>query len=166
MSLDRYIEHVIKDLQEAKKNVPPDPELEKITDQEEFNEKMFAIETAPDVPPKKLFGVSYEELPAPEKLTDAQMLKLLDAIEDTFATFNIGISKIYNIPTKLLYEVVRDYFKEDIHYMPGFSMMLDFCSGWCEDCKIADYCDTKDEFMNEEISNMDDFDYDSDELPF
>ncbi|MBN2662935.1 MAG: hypothetical protein JXR68_04735 [Bacteroidales bacterium] len=141
--MQRYIEQIIQDLQDAKNNVPPDPELEKTESYEEFAEKMFAIETAPSQPMKKLFGVNYEKLPPPEKLTNEQMQQLIDAIEDTFSEFNIGIDFKDEIPIKLKYEVLRDEFEDDFLYMHGFHTTIDFCDGWCPECKIADYCDIK-----------------------
>lgn len=167
ITMQRYIEQIIGDLKESKKNVPPDPELENTKNYEDFEEKMFAIETAPSQHKKDVFGVSFEELPPPEKLTDKQIEQLLDAIEDTFEAFNISIEYKDNMPIKLKYDVLRDSFKYDIHIMPGFSMHFDFCDGLCEECKMADYCDIKDEIMNDE-NDMENYTYndDDDELPF
>lgn len=148
--MQRYIEQVIEDLQEAKKNVPADPELGTEDSYEEFAEKMFAIETAPSEPSKNVFGVSYEELPPPEKLTEPQMQQLIDAIEDTLYAFNASVDYKNEMPVKLKYEVLRDWFEEDVHIMPGFTMHLDFCDGWCPDCKIVDYCDSVDELWTKE----------------
>lgn len=146
--MQRYIDQLIEDLRQAKNHVPPEPKLSK--DYEEFEEQMFAIETAPDIPAKKLFGVAFHELPPPEKLTDAQMQQLIDAIADTWEAFNIDIYFIDEIPLPLRYEIVRDEFASDIHYMPGWSMTFDFCAYWCPDCKIADYCENKDEIWTKE----------------
>lgn len=147
-TIQRYIEHLIADLFEAKNHVPPEPVFS--DDYEEFEEQMFAIENAPDVPAKKLFGISYEELPPSEKLSEEQMQQLIDAILDTFAAFNCSADFPDNVPLKMQYELIRDKFAEPIHYMPGYSMHFDFCSGWCPDCKIADYCSNKDAIWTKE----------------
>ncbi len=139
--MQNYINQLITDLKTAKKNVPPDPMLGTEASYEEFEAKMFAIETAPDISPKKLFGVGFEELPPAEMLSEQQMEQLIDAITEMWEEFNIGVAFKDNMPVKLQYELVRETFAEDIHYMPGSSFTHDFCSGWCPDCKIIDYCD-------------------------
>jgi len=111
--------------------VPPDPKLGTEETYEEFEKKMFAIETAPSVPTKQIFGVSFDELPAPEKLSEKQMQQIIDAIVDTFEVFNIGVDFNEGIPLKLRYEILRDVFEDEVHYMPGFSSTYDFCSGDC-----------------------------------
>jgi hypothetical protein len=146
--MQRYIDQLIEDLREARKHVPSEPKFSE--DYEEFEEQMFAIETAPDVPMKKLFGVGYEELPPPAKLTEEQMQLLIDAILDAWEAFNCSVDFPENVPLKLKYELIRDEFADSIHYMPGYSMHYDFCSGWCPECKIIDYCTNKDEFWTKE----------------
>ncbi len=141
--MQRYVEQLIEDLQEAKKHVPPEPVFSEEYD--EFEEQMLAIETAPDVPVKKLFGISYEELPPADKHTEAQMQQLIDAILETWSEFNISADFPADVPLQLRYELVRETFENDMNYMPGWSMHQDFCSGWCPDCKLVDYCSTKDE---------------------
>lgn len=140
--MQRYIEQLIEDLREAKKHVPPIAQFS--DDYDKFEEQMLAIETAPDVSVKKLFGLSYEELPPPERISTAHIQQLIDAIIDTWTAFNITIILPEDIPLKLKYELFRDQFSDPIHYMPGWSMHFDFCDGWCPECKIADYCKNKD----------------------
>jgi len=164
--MQRYIQQIIQDLQHAKKDVPPDPKLEECKTQEEFNEKMFAIETAPSQPMKQIFGVSYEELPPPEKLSKEQMQQLIDAIEDTFGEFNIDIDFKDEMPVELKYEVLRDEFEDDFFYMHGFHTTIDFCSGWCPECKIADFCTSKDEIWTKEELDVEKSKQDLDEFPF
>jgi len=161
--MQRYIEQLIEDLQNAKKNVLPEPDFG--NSYKEFEAKMFAIETAPSVPTKQIYGVSFEELPPPEKLTIEQMQQLINAISDTWEAFSIGTMCPDGVPVELQYEVMRDSFANDVHYMPGFSSDFDFCIYWCEGCKIAQYCEIKDDIMNDD-SDMENRTYDEDELPF
>lgn len=166
--MNRYIQQLITDLAEAKNHVPtmPDPK-EVLDDYPEFERRMLDIEESPDVPMKQLFNVSYQELPPPEKLTTEQMQRLIDAITDTWEAFSISVEFPEGVPTALQYEVMRDEFKEDMHYMPGWSMHQDFCTGWCEDCKIADYCKIKDEVQVDDDFDMKDYINDvPDALPF
>ena len=148
--MQRYIEQIISDLREAGKKVPPETVFKDDEPYEAFEAKMLAIENAPDVPAKQLYGLSYEELPPPDKLTGKQMQQLIDAITETWANFNISVGFPDKAPLKLRYELIRDCFKADVHYMPGWSMHQDFCDGWCPDCKIVDYCDNVHEIWTKE----------------
>ena len=148
--MQRYIEQIIADLKEAGKNVPPETVFRDDEPYEEFETKMLAVENAPDVPAKQIYGLSYEELPPPGKLTEKQMQQLIDAVTATWTKFNISVGFPENAPLKLRYELIRDSFKDDVHYMPGWSMHQDFCNGWCPECKIVDYCDSVHEIWTKE----------------
>ncbi|OQX98148.1 MAG: hypothetical protein B6I20_11450 [Bacteroidetes bacterium 4572_117] len=148
--MQRYINQITSDIKAAQTNVLPDPELGTEKTYEEFEQKMLTIENAPDMPAKHLYGVSYEELPPPEKLTKQQMQQLIDAIIEMWVKFNISTEFPKNLPLKLRYELIRDCFEDDVHYMPGWSMHQDFCDGWCPGCKIADYCSSIDEIWTKE----------------
>jgi len=78
------------------------------------------------------------------------MLQIIDAIEDTFLEFKIEVSLSDNVPTSLKYELIRSIFAEDIFHMPGYSTTQDFCSGWCPECKILDYCESVHEIWTKE----------------
>ena len=150
--MQRYINQLIQDLQAAKKNVPQDPQLGTEESYEEFEAKMFAIETAPNVSSKQLYGVSFEELPPKERLTEDQMQQLYDALVDTMEAFNCSIDFPEGVPLHLRYEMLRDTFAEPVQHMPGFTHHYDFCSGWCPDCKLIDYCNSwKETWTKEEI---------------
>ena len=140
--MQHYIDQLIEDLKEAKKFTIADPVFS--DDYDEFERQMLEIENAPDIQCKNLIGISFEQIPPPEKLSEIQMQQLVTAITDTFETFNISVDFTERMPLILRYELLRDIFKMDIQYMPGFTHHFDFCSGDCEECKIAAYCDTKD----------------------
>ncbi len=71
---------------------------------------MFAMENAPDIPMKKLFGVSYKELSPAEKFTNEQMQQLINAIIGVWKVFNIVVDFLVGLPLKLKYELIRDEF--------------------------------------------------------
>jgi hypothetical protein len=144
--MQNYLNHLLSDLRAAKKNAPPAPDFGKTY--KEFEKAMLEIENAPYVEPKNAFGVSYEELPPPEKLTEQQMHQLLEAILDTWDSFGISASLPKKAPIHVQYEVVRDCFADKKQAVPG--MVYDFCTGWCPGCKLCDYCPTVKEIWTEE----------------
>ena len=136
--MQKYINQLIGDLKAARKNVPPEPNFGNT--QEEFNEAMDSIVHAPEQEPKKNFGVSYEELPPPERLSAEQMQQIVDAMTETFKAFGLSVHLKSGMSTSLRYELLRDLFLDNMPYMPGWN--FDFCDGDCPSCKILDYCDS------------------------
>lgn len=163
--MEKYIEQLLADLKAAQKNVPPDPKPGSEKTQEEFNEKMWAIENTPERPAKELFGLSFEELPPVEKLTEKQMQNLYDGIEETFEAFQCVFEFPHGVPLNIRYKFVRKLFAEKIHLMPGFTSHFNFCETDCEDCELAEYCEIKEDVMGsyDEMINMK---FDENELPF
>ncbi|MFN8257118.1 MAG: hypothetical protein U0W24_15590 [Bacteroidales bacterium] len=146
--MQHYIEQLIRDLRDAKNKVPATPDFGNT--QEEFNAAMDAIVHAPELPPKKVFGVSYEELPPAEKLSEVQMQQIIGAITDTLDAFGVSVHLKAEMPISFKYELLREQFTDSIPYMPGWN--IDFCSGWCPDCRILGYCDSwKNTWTIEEI---------------
>lgn len=150
--MQNYINQLLTDLQEAKKNIMPNP-LTGNEPYEEFEAKMFAIETDRGKPAKEVLGIAHEELPPPEMLTEEQQIQLIDAVLDLFEARGQGIDLKENMPIAVQYELLRDVFAENIHASPGWH--IDFCDGWCPDCKILTYCDSwKDSWTPEEIEEQ------------
>ncbi|MCK5535887.1 MAG: hypothetical protein KAI79_03620 [Bacteroidales bacterium] len=146
--MQKYINQLLGDLKAACKNVPPKPDFGNT--QKEFNVAMDSIVHAPEQEPKKNFGVSYQELPPPERITDKQMQQIVDAMTNTFNAFGMSVHLKSEMPTNLQYELLRDLFLDNMPYMPGWN--FDFCDGHCPKCKILDYCDSwKDTWTIEEI---------------
>lgn len=151
-TMQRYIEQIISDLKAAQKNAPPDPQLGTEKTYEEFEEKMLAIENTPMQAPKKLFGVSFEELPPPEKLNPEQMKQITDAICETLQAFDCFVDFRDNMPLDFRYKILRNQFADDFDLMPGFGYHIDFCTGWCPECEIFEYCNSwQDTWTIEEI---------------
>ena len=136
--MQKYVNQLISDLEAARKNVPPEPDFGNT--QEEFDRAMDSIVHAPEQEPKKMFGVSYEELPPPERLSEEQQRQIVKAMTKTFEAFGMSVDLKSKMPTSLQYELLRDLFLDNMPYMPGWN--FDFCTGNCPDCKILDYCDS------------------------
>ncbi|MEI6822807.1 MAG: hypothetical protein WCL51_12805 [Bacteroidota bacterium] len=146
--MQNYINQLIEDLGNAKSLAPESPVLSEVY--EEFEEQMLEIENTPDTTSYKLMGLSFEQFPPSEKLNESQIEELVIAITDTLDAYSICADFPKRMPKINRYELLRDIFKEDIQYMPGFTHHYDFCTGNCEDCKIGEYCDTKDEIIGKD----------------
>lgn len=137
--MDRYITQITEDLAKAEAN--PTPETDFGTSYEDFEKQMLEFEEGETVSAKDMLNVSFEELPPVEMLNKVQIKKLLISI------FNALSAKGTNVhvpgsdaPVEVVYEAIREMFKDGFRAMPGWN--IDFCSGWCPECKFADYCES------------------------
>ena len=136
--MEKYVTQLIEDIMEAAKWAPESFEFS--TNDEEFMGQIVEAESAPPVSSEKLMGLMYLQFPPSERLTIGQMIALNKAIEETFWVFKIFIELPEAVPVTLRYEMIRGLFKEKFHIMNGLNCHLDFCSGDCPPCAIADYC--------------------------
>lgn len=147
--MDKYISQLIEKLAEAEAN--PTPETDFGNSYEEFEEKMLAIETEEPSAAERVINVSYDELPPPERLSDEQMERLIEAICNALQAKGTLVSfPGDDVPAKLRYSALRDYFKEGFFTFPGWN--IDFCDGWCPDCEFFNYCKSwQDTWTKEDI---------------
>ena len=145
--MDRYVQQIIEDFKLAEEN--PVPKIDFGNSYEEFEEQMLEIEKGETVPAKDKIGVSYEELPPADKMTDEQTQRLLEAMLNSLSVNGTEVTFPGDgIPVKLAYSELREHFKEGFFAMPGWT--IDFCSGWCPDCAFVDYCTAKDDIWTKE----------------
>jgi hypothetical protein len=149
--MHRYIQQLLDDFKTAAGQAGS-REIDYGKTYEEFEEAMLEIENAEPLPSEEQFGVSYQELPPAEMLTDEQMKLLTDAIITAVEAQGSGITfpDEGKAPISIRYEALREHFKEGFCAMPGW--VIDFCSGWCPDCVFVDYCNSwNDTWTKEEL---------------
>lgn len=136
--MEEYVNRLIEDIKEAALLAPEQVVFS--SNDEEFIAQITEAENTPPVSSEKLMGLMYLQFPPSERLTVEQMMALNKAIEETFGAFKIFIELPGTVPVTLRYEMIRGLFKEKFHIMNGLNCHLDFCSGDCTPCAIADYC--------------------------
>lgn len=147
--MDRYINQLIEDFAKAEANPISNAEFGQLD--VDFEKLMFEIEQRQTVSSVQLFNVSYEELPPVERLDKMQIQKLLLAIFNALSAKGTSVSIPGNgVPVEIVYKEIREMFKEGFYAMSGWT--IDFCSGYCPDCKFADYCEScKDSWTKEDL---------------
>jgi hypothetical protein len=145
--MQKYINQLIEDF--ARAEADPTPEIDFGSSYEEFEKQMHAFENGEKVAPENLINVSYKELPPVEMLNKEQIQRLLISIFNALSAKGTNVSIPGDgVPVEIVYECIREKFKEGFHAMPGWT--IDFCSGWCPECKFADYCKTCNETWTKE----------------
>lgn len=147
--MQKYINQLVEDF--ARAEADPTPETDFGTSYEEFEKQMLEIEEGETIPSKEMLNVSFEELPPVERLSKIQIQTLLKAIFNALSAKGTTVSVPgKGVPVEIVYEAIREKFKEGFFAMPGWT--IDFCSGWCPECKFADYCDScKETWTKEEL---------------
>lgn len=147
--MQNYINQLIDDFKKAEEN--PVPETDFGETYEDFEKTMLEIETAENMPSEKIIGISYEELPPADRMTDEQIQNLLEAMLNSLSAKGTDVTFPGNgVPVKLAYTELREHFKEGFRASPGW--VIDFCDGWCPDCAFVNYCESsKDIWTKEEL---------------
>lgn len=136
--MEEYVKLLIEDIREAARLAPD--EFIFSTNDEEFMAQIVEAENTAPVSSEKLLGLMYIQLPPSDRLTIEQMKDLNIELEKTFTAFRMYIELPEAVPVTLRYELIRDLFKDKFQFRKGLNLHLDFCSGNCPPCPIADYC--------------------------
>ena len=145
--MQKYINQIIQILNQAEQDAPP---MEAFSGSEfEFEMQMELLESDARVPLDDRLGITFEELPPADKMTEEQTQQLSIALLNALEANGTGVHFPGNgIPAKVAYTELLKYLKDGIMALKGWN--LDFCDGWCPDCVFADYCTTKDDIWSKE----------------
>jgi hypothetical protein len=136
--MEKYVSQLIEDIQDAEQLAP---ELVVFSaNDEEFMVQIIEAENSLPTSSEKLMGLMYIQFPPSNMLTITQMQDLNRVVEKMFVAFRIFIELPDAVPIPLRYEMIRGLFKEELKLKKGLNTHLDFCTGVCPPCVIADYC--------------------------
>jgi hypothetical protein len=107
----------------------------------------------PQRPIKSLFPEDFV-FPPIDSLTEAQLAEKLDTIYEILDTFGIEVQLQPDLPDTIIYKYLIEEVIPNETTLPEnglqISHVIDGCSGGCEDCFQAEYCDTRDETYGDE----------------
>ena len=159
--MQRYIEQLIEDIQNAKKRPRPPkmelpPELEFVRGAEEYlHGELFEI--------GKLFGLEKKQFPPAEKLNTKQIQFLNKEITELWKDFNFIPDFPEGLPEKNKYNLFIDYLEHKTTYSSVGYLHFEFCTYDPESCPFPEeFCRCKD-FEDEDTDTEN---YDKDTLPF
>ena len=129
MSLQKYINQLLEDIEEATQNVPePYYPLEEEAD-EEFGVLpwMEDPENAPTKSLEEWTNLKKEQFPPESKLTDNQVGILLHAIKRMLNAYNCSAVFQIEVPRRIQYRVIRERFQQEVPMLKANYFFFEFC---------------------------------------
>lgn len=163
--MQRYVEQLIEDIEEAAKHPPAVPFIEPpphIADDPVISELVL-------VPYKSIeewTGIKRVAFPGIFKLTDQQIRLLNKAIFKLLDSLQIDlVDKPKDLPDEVLYDIITDNWDDMVQYLPSSGFDWELCTGDPETCPYGEFCDCDDLPNDEPSFRTVDEDEDT-ELPF
>ena len=161
--MHHYLAQLIADMHEAATRVPQSKVPEGTFDPD----YEFELENSPQYPMSHWFGLTKEQFPQSDRLTDEQLELMADEFEQLWNAYGFEPGFPDELPAKRRYELMRDYLDEKCPHWPGgWVQHFEFCDYDPENCPFGtEFCKCKDwdEYDNMNI-NVEDRDPDA--LPF
>ena len=139
--MERYLEQLLTDIKDAAENVRW-PYVEEefcihdwITDEEENN-------TAPIRKLEEWTGITKDQLPPPELLSDSQVSMLLSALKNMLDAYNWAFVLQNQVPDRIQYATIRDNFSQEAKVKLWNMGFFQLCNPDTEHgkCSLGEYC--------------------------
>ena len=148
--MQRYVDQLIEDLEgiaEEQHTIPyiePPPELEEFPDISEL--ALIPYKTI-----EEWTGIDQIRFPHSFHLSDEQISLILSAIFKLLDSFEIElVDKPNDIPNEFLYDILVDSWVDYVQYLPSSSFDWEICTGDPDTCPYLDYCNCKDDFIEDD----------------
>jgi hypothetical protein len=149
--MQRYIEHLIEDLEEAANNPPAasfiEPPLHLEEDQETSELALVPFKSI-----EEWTGIKQEVFPEINELQGDQWGKVNEAIIKVFESLKLELVDVPpEIPPEWLYEVLSTNWNHPVQYLPSSGMDLELCTGDPMTCPYGEYCTCGDDLIEDDI---------------
>jgi len=142
--MKRYIEQLIEDMRAAAIAAPPDPfDNPDLDDDEAFEMEMEETERFVNGPYQKLadiVGIDKIMLPAPERLAEGDMQKLIPEIVALLNAYHFQPEYPEKVPPLMIYQALYNIWDDDFVQMRFGTVHIDFCDYDPETCPFPGYC--------------------------
>jgi len=135
-----YIPHLLADIATAHRVEIPEEKFPR-TIEEEFEEiDKWVSGEEPEHTFGYYCGLSSENFPPAEQLTDEEMILVRRAFEEMMFTWNQGIDLPERLPAAFAYKMIVDSLSMKTTIVNSGNMSFDFCSGYAPGCVFKGYC--------------------------
>ncbi len=140
--MNKYITFLRTDIKNAYRQNPTSVHVDRETS---FEEEMEAVEkwatgTNEPLSLSHQCGLSIEQFPPVETLTEDEIEIIILDFEEMLRTWNMEVDFPSDLPKARAYPLLINILNEAAWYLPGGTLHFDFCTGFAPDCKLKEYC--------------------------
>ena len=140
--MEKYVLQLIQSINDAHRVAITGQQVPQVIS---FEEEMEAVEkwvSGDDSPPSLGYkcGLTPEQFPPPEKLTTQQMKKIIEAFQKMLTTWNLKVDFPSKLPISRAYPLMITVLEKEAWYLPGGTLVFDFCTGYAPECVMKEYC--------------------------
>ncbi len=167
--MQRYIQQLIEDLEEAAKNPPASPFIEPPPHLDN-NPVEAELALVPFKPIAEWTGIDAKVFPDMINVSRDEADRVNHSILQLLESLQIEVVDIpKDFPPELLYDVLINHWDEPVQYLPSSGFDLELCTGDPMTCPYGDYCNCgtwNDITDEEEIPGKSSRNLTDDEIPF
>ena len=140
--MDKYVLQLIQSINNAHRVATLTEQLPKVIS---FEDEMEAVEkwvSGDDAPPTLGYkcGLTPDQFPPPDRLTEDQMIAIMEAFQEMLASWNLQMSFPEILPATRAYPLMITILEKEAWYLPGGILVFDFCTGYAPECVMQEYC--------------------------
>lgn len=153
--MEKYISQLLADLAYSTENIAW-PFVERELELCDWVSPEEEERTAPIRELEEWTGISREQLPPPEMLSDDHIKKLLEALKTLLDAYNWSFVLQTEVPERIQYAAIRDNFSQSVRIMRWHHGFFELCRPGTMhgECSLGDYCQCA--FYAELFSNFSD----------
>ena len=146
MAVSRYVEHLLRDIRQAKANAPTEPDYSDLHPFRDFDDDLDEVEryvrnrSEDRKTIAEWTGLNPEAFPPVEKLTKEEQLEIVRALLDTFGAYNWCFEIPEEVPADFAYSLMLNQFSYPVDQVFFSRIIMDFCIGCAEECELKQYC--------------------------
>lgn len=135
--MQRYLDQLIADMKHEAKNLPQKPCYD-IPPEAEGIEYVIEWENAIAKPMHEWTGIAKDRFPPSEKLTDQQLVAMVDEILKLWEAYNFYADLPANLPARIAYKVLVDSFDKPVSWISEGRTHIEFCDYEPDNCPFPD----------------------------
>jgi hypothetical protein len=139
--MEKYILQLLSDIACATENISW-PFLKKELDFRDWISPDEEERTAPVRNLEEWTGITKEQLPPAEMMSDTQVSRLLRALKTMLDTYNCCFVLQLQVPERIQYATIRDYFNQQVKVREWHIGFFEVCRSGTEHgkCALGEYC--------------------------
>lgn len=152
--MQRYIDQLVEDLEEAAQR-PPNPAFIEPPAHLEDEPVIAELALVPFKTIEELTGINHEFFPEMTDLNGTQCAMLNTSIFKVFESLNLElVDAPTNLPPEILYEVLITHWLCPVQYLPTSGMDLELCTGDPLTCPYGEFCNCGEEWEEQDHNDL------------